>query len=169
VNAFGMRMLSELKAQELDLIDFVLKILLNLPMKKLLFFPMFFMCFVSTPSWSETMDDLIVREKIYYKKFTSEPFTGDITEKLTKGSFKNGVMHGNWEMYHENGQLKRKVKLKNGVEDGLFEEYWDNGQLMYRGNYKEGKPDGPWVNYNEDGTVRKKFTGTFENGVKVSD
>lgn len=164
-----MRIPRGLKAQELDLIDFVLKMLLSSTMKKLLFLSMFFMCFVSTPSWSETMDDLVVREKIYYKKFTSEPFTGDIIEELTKGSFKNGVMHGNWEMYHENGQLKRKVKLKNGVEDGLFEEYWDNGQLMYRGNYKNGKPDGLWVNYNEDGTVRDKFTGTFENGVKVSD
>ena len=115
------------------------------------------------------MDDLVVREKIYYKKFTSKPFTGDIDEELTKGSFKNGVMHGKWEFYYKNGQLKRKGKMKNGVEEGLFEEFWDNGQLMYRGNYKNGKLDGVWVNFNEDGTVRDKFTGTFENGVKVDD
>ena len=43
----------------------------------------------SYPIWSETMDDLVVREKIYYKKFTSKPFTGNIDEELTKGSFKN--------------------------------------------------------------------------------
>ena len=35
--------------------------------------------------------------------------------------------------------------------------------------YKDDKWDGPWVSYNEDGTVFKIFTGTYKNGVKVSD
>jgi len=93
-------------------------------------------------AFGETMDDLVEREGLHYKKFTDVPFTGKTTGKI-QGSFRNGKKHGPWVSYHENGQL------------------WS------KGTYKDGKRDGPWVGYNYDGTVRKGFTGTFKDGVKV--
>ena len=42
-----------------------------------------------------------------------------------------------------------------------------NGQLWRKGDYKNGKEEGSWVRYHEDGTVWEKYTGTYENGVKV--
>ena len=42
---------------------------------------------LSSPSWSETMDDLVKREGIYYQKFTDVPFTRKVTGK-EKESFK---------------------------------------------------------------------------------
>ena len=38
-----------------------------------------------------------------------------------------------------------------------------------QGKLKDGKKDGPWVSYNKDGTVVEKQTGTYKDGVKVSD
>ena len=37
---------------------------------------------LSFPSFGETMDDLVEREGLYYKKFTDVPFTGQVEENL---------------------------------------------------------------------------------------
>ena len=95
-------------------------------------------------AFGETMDDLVETDGLYYKKSTEVPFTGKTTGKI-QGSFKNGKTHGPWVFYYE------------------------NGQLYYKGIYKDGKMDGPWVGYNKDGTVSEYFTGTFKDGVRVSD
>ena len=90
----------------------------------------------------ETMDDLVYRDGLYFKKFTVVPFTGKITGEW-QGAFRNGKREGPWVYYY------------------------DNGQLGTKGTLKDGKKDGPWVVYNQDGTVNKKYTGTYKNGVKV--
>ena len=65
------------------------------------------MSLVSFPSWGLTMDDLVIREGLYYKKFTDVPFTGKI-EGVTKGSFKTGKRNGQWVGYDQTGQLSFK-------------------------------------------------------------
>jgi hypothetical protein len=93
-------------------------------------------------AFAETMDDLVERDGLHYKKFTTVPFTGKVTGK-TQGSF------------------------RNGKKDGPWIRYWDNGQLSYQGTYKDGKHEGPWVYYTKDGTVSEWLTGTWKDGVKV--
>jgi len=134
--------------------------------------------------------DLVVREGLYYKKFTTVPFTGKITGNA-QGSFKDGKKHGPWVFHWANGQLMTKGTLidgkevgpwvfynkdgtvwhqttyKDGKQHGPWVEYHKNGQLREKGTYKDGKRDGPWVGYKKDGTVDEYFTGTFRNGVKV--
>ena len=151
------------------------------------------MSLVSFPSWSLTIDDLVQREGVFYKKFTDVPFNGEVDEGQTRVLIKNGKMQGNFERYHdngqlmlrgyikndeldgaseyynENGQLLSKVNFKNSRKEGGAEHYHDNGQLSQRGNYKNDKMEGFWEGYNEDGTVDTEYTGTFKNGVKVSD
>ena len=61
-------------------------------------FPLIF--FMFSPSWSETMtmDDLVERNNLYYKRFSFVPYTGGISgyrveggEELSeKGSFRKG-------------------------------------------------------------------------------
>ena len=147
---------------------------------------------LSSPSWSQTMDDLVQREGIFYQKFTNVPFSGKITGQ-EQGSFKNGERDGAWTAYrengqlwyegnykngkregarvgyHDNGQLRYKANFKNGNYEGALVEYWINGQLESKGNFKSNKKEGVWVSYNEDGTVHKEFTGTFKDGKKISD
>ena len=66
--------------------------------------------FISSPSWSETltMDDLVKRNDLYYKKFTNVPFTGEVSG-IENGKFKNGIKDGEWLVFHENGQLWYKT------------------------------------------------------------
>ena len=143
-------------------------------------------------AYGETMDDLVVRDGIHYKKFSDVPFTGKVTGN-TQGSFKDGKEDGPWVGYHDNGRVREKGTYKDGKPDGPYVSYNDNGQLLLKGTfkdgkaegpwvyyhdngqlwskgtYKDGKIDGPWVNYKSDGTVWEKQTGTFKSGVKISD
>ena len=146
-------------------------------MKSLFIIPLVLMSLVSSPSWALSMDDLVERDGIpglegyglYYEKFTSTPFTGEVDEGLARGSIKNGKKEGYWETYWENGQLFIKGSFKNGKKEGSWELYWDNGRLFKKGNYKNDFKEGYWEDYNRDGTVFESNTGTYKNGKKVSD
>ena len=89
-------------------------------------------------------DDLVFRTGLYYKKFTDVPFTGEVTGE-TQGS------------------------VKDGKEEGLWVDNHKNGQISSKGTYTDGKQDGPWVGYDQNGNVRDSYTGTFKDGVKISD
>ena len=121
------------------------------------------MSFISSPSWSETINDLVQREGTYYKKFTDVPFTGK-TEGKEQGSFKNGLREGPWVVYHENGQLFYKGDYKNGEQEGSWVGYRENGQLYYKGGFKNGKKEGSWVGYYDNGQLWYK--GDYKNGVR---
>ena len=73
---------------------------------------------------SETVKfgELVITKGLYYKKFSSVPFSGKVTGQ-TQGRLQNGKWNGSFESYYTDGQLKEKVE------------------------YKDGKRDGPWVGY----------------------
>ena len=93
-------------------------------------------------------DELVVRNGIFYKKFTDTPFIGEVSGQQN-GNIKNGRRDGFWESYYESGQLSWK---------GSYE----NGQLTFKGNYKAGKEDGEFEYFKEDGTFEKMET--WKNG-----
>jgi len=41
--------------------------------------------------------------------------------------------------------------------------------LSSKGEYKNGKKEGYWVSYFDNGTLYKEDTGTFKDGIKISD
>jgi antitoxin component YwqK of YwqJK toxin-antitoxin module len=98
-------------------------------------------------------DELVYRDGLFYKKFTTVPFTGQ-TSGLKQDTFKNGNREGPSVWYYENGQLASKL------------------------TYKDGERDGHWVFYNKDGTKRMtpfkvgdvtldEGSGLYRNGRKV--
>ena len=117
---------------------------------------------------SETLDDLVVRDGLYYKKFNEAPFSGEITG-LSMGTFKNGKVDGTWVGYYDNGQLNYKTTFTNLKMEDTSVHYHKNGQLWSKGNFKNGEREGVWVSYNKDGSEDKMGTGTFMNGKKISD
>ena len=151
-----------------------------------------FISLLSSPSWSVTGDDLVYRNDLYYEKFTNVPFSGEVTGQ-EQGSFKNGKRDGAWVFYWSNGQLESKGNFEHGKREGHWVFYWSsgelsykgnyengfregawvgyhvNGQLSWKGNYKNSQHEGFWVSYEENGTVQKRLTGTFKDGVKISD
>jgi antitoxin component YwqK of YwqJK toxin-antitoxin module len=110
-----------------------------------------------------TMDDLVITNGLYYKKFTNVPFTGEVTGQH-QGRLKDGVKDGPWVSYHDNGQFKSEATYKDGVMDGPWVEYWDNGQLLGEVIYKDGWHEGPYLTYHENGQLWRK--GTYKDGKK---
>ena len=124
------------------------------------------LCISASVVWSETIDNLVQRDGLYYKKFTDVPFTGKVDGQFN-GSIKNGKRYGFWRNYFRNGQLNSKGKYKNGKKDGLWIFYWDNGKLNHKGKYKNGLREGYWVDYNQYGT-QIHTTGVYKNDKKIS-
>jgi hypothetical protein len=116
--------------------------------------------------WME-MDDLVEREGLYYRKFTTVPFTGRILGQGPSGKIKNGKKDGPWVDYHSNGQLSYKGTFKDGKKVGPWVFHHSNGQLSYKGTFKDGKEEGPWVFYRDDGQLYVK--GTYKDGKKISE
>ena len=85
-----------------------------------------------------SLDDLVKRNGIYYKKFTDVPFTGKVSSQ-TQGTFKRGRKHGTWLYFLDNGQLKVKEKFKDGKRHGSWEFYYESGQLEGKGTFKDGE------------------------------
>ena len=79
-----------------------------------------FILLTSSVGWGEsiTTDDLVQRNDLYYKKFTNDPFTGEIYG-VQNGSFKYGKKNSEWFSYYKNGQLETKNNYKDGVGDGV--------------------------------------------------
>ena len=94
--------------------------------------------------FGETIDELVKRDGLYYKKNSDVPFSGKITGQY-RGSYKNGKAEGPWAFYYPNGKLYSK------------------------GTYKNALQNGPWITYYKDGTVNPEETGTYKNGKKISD
>ena len=74
----------------------------------------------------ETMDDLVEREGLHYKKFSEVPFTGNITGR-SQGSVRNGKKDGPWVTYYANGQLESKETWKDGELAGPYVKYHETG------------------------------------------
>ena len=47
----------------------------------------------------------------------------------------NGLRHGPWELYYDNGKLWYKCEYVNGKYHGPWEWYWSNGKLHSKGSY----------------------------------
>ena len=116
--------------------------------------------------FSETVlaDDLVVRNGIFYKKFTDVHFIGDVIGHQN-GTIINGKRDGFWESYYDNGQLNWKGNYKDDCLDGPWEYYHENGQLSYKGNYKAGLEEGLFEHFQKNGKFEKKER--WKNGRRV--
>ena len=107
-------------------------------------FFLFLFCLTSSVGLSETMDDLVKREDLYYKKFSDVPYSGKVqyewyifkdTGPVTVvGNYKNGKKEGSWVYFYSNGQLREKAEYKSGKQIGLSTVYSMDGQLLSKGN-----------------------------------
>ena len=154
-----------------------------------------FFVFLSSPSWSEgtSIEDLVKRDGLAFKKFTDVPFTGEVVEGPEQGKYKNGKKEGQWFFYKYNEQLSKRGYYKNGWKHGPWIEFYDTRQLLTKGEYKNGRVEGlwvlyyvdgilvskgkykdghmegRWVVYHQNGNINKEYTGTYKNDKKISD
>ena len=65
----------------------------------------------------------------------------------------------------------KDVVFRDGLYYKKFSHQPLTGKTIGRtiGSFKNGKKEGYWVGYDFPETFNKKFSGTYKNGVKVSD
>ena len=125
--------------------------------------------------------EIISQDGVYYKKFTSVPFTGKTIGKEI-GLIEKGKKEGFWVGYHDNGKLRYSVNFKNGKREigsynGIGTFTYSNGD-KYVGELKDGKKYGLGASiygngskyrgeYKED-KVHGQGTFTYANGQQGS-
>lgn len=114
-------------------------------MKKISLTFLILLSLVSSTCWSETREGLEYKNNFWYLKTTDTPFTEEISSDVEKGYIEDGLKHGHWETYY------------------------DDGTVFIRGTYRRGKRDGYFEYFSDNGSVRRSMTGIYKNGVKVSD
>ena len=128
----------------------------------------FLLSLFSFPSLGVDFEDLVERDDLYYQGSSDIPFTGTVTGKK-QGSMHEGKREGEWEFYYSNNVLKAKGTYKQGKQNGNFTIYHDNSQILYQGNYLKGKKEGQFNFYYKNGAINKQKSGTYKNGLKISD
>lgn len=113
---------------------------------------------------SVSMADLVIRNSIFYEKFSDVPFCGKIK---TYGQVTEGKREGKWTVYHDNGQLHAKVIFRNNEKHGFYEKFNDTGLTIAGGSYKNDRKDGVWVELDRPTKrVKLKNIGYYVNGVR---
>ena len=51
----------------------------------------------------------------------------------------NGLRHGEYKWWHENGQIREHCFYVNHVIHGEYKWWWDDGTLMYHGYWDNGE------------------------------
>ena len=77
-----------------------------------------------------------------YKKRFSKKIIEVLYQSKRYYVLPNGVEHGLWQKWHNNGQLWIQCIYKDGELDGLYQEWYYNGQLLTQCTYKNWKLDG---------------------------
>lgn len=60
------------------------------------------------------------------------------SDPIVFGVHVDGIEHGLYQHYYENGHLKYQCTYDNGVKHGLYQEWNENGQLTLQSTYENG-------------------------------
>lgn len=73
-----------------------------------------------------------------------------------QGQIKYGLKNKEWKYWYPDGKLKEVINWKNGVKNGSYSLYNDYGQIMAKGNFKEDKLHGKFFTYGPTGNIIEK-------------
>ncbi|MBM3447824.1 MAG: hypothetical protein FJX90_01800 [Bacteroidetes bacterium] len=68
---------------------------------------------------------------------------------------KDGKRHGECLSFFQNGTRQSLNTYKEGVLNGDYRVWHENGELQIEGQYENNKEVGEWVFYDKDGNVKK--------------
>ena len=89
--------------------------------------------------------------------------SGHIFEAAT---YRQGELHGERVLYHDNGTPEIVEKYDNGILNGSYAVFYDNGTQEIKGQYTDGIMSGIWTRYYPDGQKMEDvtFADNLENG-----
>ncbi|MDZ4822821.1 MAG: hypothetical protein SH856_05135 [Flavobacteriales bacterium] len=73
-----------------------------------------------------------------------------------EGEIKSEKRNGTWYSYYNNGNKWSMNTYIDGVLHGPYQTWHENGQLFQVGQLESGKPTGIWKFYNEKGELTKE-------------
>lgn len=77
------------------------------------------------------------------------------------------VKHGEWTLWHPNGNMQQQGRYEDGHPVGEFTYWYSNGQMKCQGSYVDATRNGQWTWWHENGM--KKAGGIFQAGVPSGD
>ncbi len=100
--------------------------------------------------------------KLIHGKYNAFYLNNQLKEQ---GQVKYGLKNKEWKCWYPDGKLREVVNWKNGVKNGSYSIYNDYGQLMAKGKFKKDKLDGKFYTYGSTGNVTDKKV--YKNGDEV--
>lgn len=85
------------------------------------------------------------------------PFTGKLVDPQTMkdlGEFRNGLKHGVFKSYYDNGLKKSEETYLNGVLNGTYSEWFKNGAVKVEASYSDGQLSSRWIEWFSNGQVK---------------
>ena len=109
---------------------------------------------------------LEMRDTLIYLKGSDEPFTGRekarVNDKIIEYDIVKGMKHGEFMIYHKNGNLQIKGQLDNNRNFGKWKYYYESGELESEGSFVDDQPDGKWFWYFPSGKLKEE--GSYKLG-----
>lgn len=95
------------------------------------------------------------KEVIFHHKGQQSMLTfWDNMEKLAEGDLKNGQRNGLWTAYDMNtGKKQSETNFVDGIEHGAYTVYNENGTPSITGQYNLGLRTGEWSFYDKEGNL----------------
>ena len=118
--------------------------------------------------------DVKERDGVIYEAYSQKPFTGCFVHYETsetdffRGCTAEGKLHGVYEKYWFNGQLKYRQENSHGELHGAREFFYQSGDLKLREHYRNGEMHGilEWYD-SEDGSL--EYYMCYQNDKLVED
>ena len=112
---------------------------------------------------------LEMRDTLIYLKGSETPFTGRekamIKDKIIEYDVVNGMRHGEFLIYYENGNIEIKGKMHNNRNVGNWQYFYPSGELESEGYFVDNQPEGKWLWYSPAGKLKKE--GNYKQGRRV--
>ncbi|MEQ6122474.1 hypothetical protein [Reichenbachiella sp. MALMAid0571] len=116
-----------------------------------------------TSAWNQKGEQMVKNGNGEYTSYFDSS-----TYVYEKGSFKNGLKNGYWEIHYPNTILiQQELNFVDGKVHGRSVNYYNNGNLMTEGVFDKDKKVGEWKWYYESGQLQCSIN--YENDKKQGD
>jgi antitoxin component YwqK of YwqJK toxin-antitoxin module len=113
--------------------------------------------------------NLIVKDNLIYEKGSDKPFTGRekarVENKIIEYDIVNGIKHGDFLLYFEDGVLQIKGKIDSNKNVGKWEYFYPDGSLESEGYFVDDQAEGRWVWFYPDGQLKEE--GSYHKGKRI--
>jgi len=112
---------------------------------------------------------LEMRDTLIYLKGNNKPFTGRekalVNGKIIEYDIVDGIKHGEFMIYYENGNTQIKGQMENNRNVGKWHYFYESGGIESEGYFVDDQPEGKWFWYSPSGKVKEE--GSYKQGRRV--